>query len=100
MPRPSRRPASRSTRMPGTSGLALFDGPLERGIASAWLVIFLTGHASVATAVEAGRRLRLLRQPFSPTTRCRSRATSALAVSRQRAWRTKAAAQLRAPADD
>jgi len=40
-------------RMPGTSGLALFDRLLERGIASAWPVIFLTGHASVATAVEA-----------------------------------------------
>nr|MBP7532558.1 response regulator [Ottowia sp.] len=30
-------------RMPGASGLALFDRLLERGVAQAWPVIFLTG---------------------------------------------------------
>ena len=43
-------------RMPGASGLALFDRLVERGVAHAWPVIFLTGHASVATAVEALKR--------------------------------------------
>ena len=54
-------------RMPGTSGLALFDRLLERGIATAWPVIFLTGHASVATAVEAVKRgaFDFCEKPFS-----------------------------------
>ena len=54
-------------RMPGASGLALFDRLLERGVAQAWPVIFLTGHASVATAVESVKRgaFDFCEKPFS-----------------------------------
>ena len=54
-------------RMPGASGLALFDRLVERGVAHAWPVIFLTGHASVATAVEALKRgaFDFCEKPFS-----------------------------------
>ena len=40
-------------RMPGASGLALFDRLVERGVAHAWPVIFLTGHGDVPLAVAA-----------------------------------------------
>ena len=72
-------------RMPGMSGLALFDRLLERGIASAWPVIFLTGHASVATAVEAVKRgaFDFCEKPFSDNALV-DRIERALAVSRQR----------------
>ena len=43
-------------RMPGLSGLALFDWLIERGLHLAMPVIFLTGHADVPTAVDAVRR--------------------------------------------
>ena len=43
-------------RMPGLSGLALFDWLTERGLHLAMPVIFLTGHADVPTAVDAVRR--------------------------------------------
>src|SRR5450759_1627938 len=42
-------------RMPGLSGLALFDWLIERGLHLAMPVIFLTGHADVPTAVDAVR---------------------------------------------
>ena len=42
-------------RMPGMSGLALFEQLLAKGIAQNWPVIFLTGHADVPTAVAAMR---------------------------------------------
>ena len=53
-------------RMPGASGLALFDRLVERGVAHAWPLIFLTGHASVATAVRrsSGAPLISARNPF------------------------------------
>ncbi len=54
-------------RMPGMSGLALFDRLVERGITSAWPVIFLTGHADVPTAVDTVKRgaFDFCEKPFS-----------------------------------
>ncbi len=71
-------------RMPGASGLALFDRLLERGIAQAWPVIFLTGHASVATAVDAVKRgaFDFCEKPFSDNALV-DRVERALAASRE-----------------
>ncbi|MES2973149.1 MAG: response regulator [Pseudomonadota bacterium] len=54
-------------RMPGMSGLALFDKLLERGLAQAMPVIFLTGHGDVPTAVDAVKRgaFDFCEKPFS-----------------------------------
>src|SRR3990167_8927361 len=43
-------------RMPGLSGLALFDWLVQRQQHQAMPVIFLTGHADVPTAVDAVKR--------------------------------------------
>lgn len=43
-------------RMPGMSGLALFDLMVERGLCQAVPVIFLTGHADLTMAVDAVKR--------------------------------------------
>jgi two-component system response regulator DctR len=43
-------------RMPGMSGLALFELLVQRGLTSLLPVIFLTGHADVPTAVDAVKR--------------------------------------------
>ncbi len=54
-------------RMPGLSGLALFDWLVERQLHQALPVIFLTGHADVATAVDAVKRgaFDFCEKPFS-----------------------------------
>ena len=54
-------------RMPGISGLALFDWLAERGLHAAMPVIFLTGHADVPTAVDAVKRgaFDFCEKPFS-----------------------------------
>jgi two-component system, LuxR family, response regulator DctR len=54
-------------RMPGMSGLALFEQLLSNGIAQAWPVIFLTGHADVPTAVDSVKRgaFDFCEKPFS-----------------------------------
>jgi two-component system response regulator DctR len=54
-------------RMPGTSGLVLFDRLAERGALDAMPVIFLTGHADVPTAVDAVKRgaFDFCEKPFS-----------------------------------
>ncbi|HVZ47099.1 MAG TPA: response regulator [Ramlibacter sp.] len=54
-------------RMPGTSGLALFDKLAERGLIEAMPVIFLTGHADVPTAVDMVKRgaFDFCEKPFS-----------------------------------
>ena len=54
-------------RMPGMSGLALFEHLLSNGIAQAWPVIFLTGHADVPTAVDSVKRgaFDFCEKPFS-----------------------------------
>jgi len=54
-------------RMPGTSGLALFERLVEAGLAEALPVIFLTGHGDVPTAVAAVKRgaFDFVEKPFS-----------------------------------
>jgi two-component system response regulator DctR len=54
-------------RMPGKSGLALFDQLVERGIHQVLPVIFLTGHGDVPTAVSAVQRgaFDFCEKPFS-----------------------------------
>lgn len=54
-------------RMPGLSGLALFDWLIERDLQLAMPVIFMTGHADVATAVDAVKRgaFDFCEKPFS-----------------------------------
>jgi len=54
-------------RMPGTSGLALFERLVERGLLELLPVIFLTGHGDVPTAVAAVKRgaFDFVEKPFS-----------------------------------
>ncbi len=54
-------------RMPGMSGLVLFDKLVERGLAEVMPVIFLTGHADVPTAVDMVKRgaFDFCEKPFS-----------------------------------
>jgi two-component system response regulator DctR len=54
-------------RMPGMSGLALFDQLVERGLVHCMPVIFLTGHADVPTAVDMVKRgaFDFCEKPFS-----------------------------------
>jgi len=54
-------------RMPGLSGLALFDQFPGRGLVQVLPAIFLTGHADVPTAVEAVKRgaFDFCEKPFS-----------------------------------
>ena len=72
-------------RMPGQSGLALFERLSERGVAHAWRVIFLTGHADVPTAVDTVKRgaFDFCEKPFSDNALV-DRVEQALAVSRER----------------
>ena len=72
-------------RMPGMSGLALFEQLLSRGIAAAWPVIFLTGHADVPTAVDSVKRgaFDFCEKPFSDNALV-DRIEQALALSRER----------------
>ena len=66
------RPAQAScllldVRMPGMSGLALFEQMVQRGLVAAMPVIFLTGHADVPTAVDMVKRgaFDFCEKPFS-----------------------------------
>jgi two-component system response regulator DctR len=54
-------------RMPGMSGLALFDKLAERGLIEVMPVIFLSGHADVPTAVNMVKRgaFDFCEKPFS-----------------------------------
>jgi two-component system response regulator DctR len=54
-------------RMPGMSGLALFERLVARGLLALLPVIFLTGHADVPTAVSAVKRgaFDFVEKPFS-----------------------------------
>ena len=72
-------------RMPGMSGLALFEQLLAKGLAGAWPVIFLTGHADVPTAVDSVKRgaFDFCEKPFSDNALV-DRVEQALALSRQR----------------
>jgi two-component system response regulator DctR len=54
-------------RMPGTSGIELFERLAEAGLLQAMPVIFLTGHGDVPTAVAAVKRgaFDFVEKPFS-----------------------------------
>jgi len=54
-------------RMPGTSGLVLFERLVQRGLLPTLPVIFLTGHGDVPTAVAAVKRgaFDFVEKPFS-----------------------------------
>ena len=54
-------------RMPGTSGLVLFERLAERGLLNLLPVIFLTGHGDVPTAVAAVKRgaFDFVEKPFA-----------------------------------
>jgi two-component system response regulator DctR len=54
-------------RMPGMSGLTLFDKLQQRGLVKTMPVIFLTGHADVPTAVDMVKRgaFDFCEKPFS-----------------------------------
>jgi two-component system response regulator DctR len=71
-------------RMPGQSGLALFESLLMNGLAKAWPVIFLTGHADVPTAVDSVKRgaFDFCEKPFSDNALV-DRIEQALALSNQ-----------------
>ncbi len=71
-------------RMPGMSGLALFDQLIERGLTGALPVIFLTGHGDVPTAVAAVKRgaFDFVEKPFADNALV-DRIERALAASRQ-----------------
>ena len=54
-------------RMPGMSGLALFEWLIERDLLAVCPVIFLTGHADIPTAVDSVKRgaFDFCEKPFS-----------------------------------
>jgi len=78
-------------RMPGMSGLALFDRLVERGLIGALPVIFLTGHGDVPTAVAAVKRgaFDFVEKPFSDNALV-DRIEQALAASREHLERRRA----------
>ena len=82
-------------RMPGTSGLVLFDRLVERGLISALPVIFLTGHGEVPTAVAAVKRgaFDFVEKPFSDNALV-DRVQQALEVSAQAIGRRRAHQQM------
>ncbi|MDB5999169.1 MAG: DNA-binding response regulator, partial [Rhizobacter sp.] len=71
-------------RMPGTSGLMLFERLIERRLLAAMPVIFLTGHGDVPTAVAAVKRgaFDFVEKPFSDNALV-DRIEKALALSAQ-----------------
>jgi two-component system response regulator DctR len=83
-------------RMPGTSGLALFEQLITRGLLESLPVIFLTGHADVPTAVDSVKRgaFDFCEKPFSDNALV-DRIEQALAKSAQtlQALRTKQSLQ-------
>ena len=72
-------------RMPGMSGLALFEQLQANGIAHAWPVIFLTGHADVPTAVDSVKHgaFDFCEKPFSDNALV-DRVEQALVLSQER----------------
>jgi two-component system, LuxR family, response regulator DctR len=71
-------------RMPGISGLVLFERLAERALLAVLPVIFLTGHGDVPTAVSAVKRgaFDFVEKPFSNNALV-DRIEEALAASRQ-----------------
>jgi len=72
-------------RMPGQSGLALFETLIGNGLAHTWPVIFLSGHADVPTAVDSVKRgaFDFCEKPFSDNALV-DRVEQALALSQDR----------------
>ena len=72
-------------RMPGQSGLALFETLIDNGLAHTWPVIFLTGHADVPTAVDSEKRgaFDFCEKPFSDNALV-DRVEQALVLSQER----------------
>ena len=70
-------------RMPGISGLVLFERLIERGLIETLPVIFLTGHGDVPSAVAAVKRgaFDFVEKPFSDNALV-DRIEQALAASR------------------
>jgi two-component system response regulator DctR len=89
-------------RMPGTSGLALFDRLVERDLLRALPVIFLTGHGDVPTAVSCVRRgaFDFVEKPFSDNTlvdrieQALARSASAILLQRQQQGLRRRVAEL------
>ena len=77
-------------RMPGTSGLVLFDRLVDRGLIEVLPVIFLTGHGDVPTAVASLKRgaFDFVEKPFSDNALVdrvvQALAASGLAILRRR----------------
>jgi two-component system, LuxR family, response regulator DctR len=88
-------------RMPGMSGLALFDQLLTKPWATALPVIFLTGHADVPTAVDAVKRgaFDFCEKPFSDNALV-DRIEQALAVSAKVVQANRAQGSLRQRHDE
>ena len=72
-------------RMPGQSGLALFETLIDNGLAHTWPVIFLTGHADVPPAVDSVKRgaFDFCEKPFSDNALV-DRVEQALVLSHER----------------
>jgi two-component system response regulator DctR len=72
-------------RMPGQSGLTLFETLIGNGLAQTWPVIFLSGHADVPTAVDSVKRgaFDFCEKPFSDNALV-DRVEQALALSHER----------------
>jgi two-component system response regulator DctR len=81
-------------RMPLSSGLALFERLVERGLLPLMPVIFLTGHGDVPTAVAAVKRgaFDFVEKPFSNNTLV-DRVEQALALSAHALSQRRAAQQ-------
>jgi two-component system response regulator DctR len=88
-------------RMPGMNGMALFDRLVERRLVERLPVIFLTGHADVATAVSAVKRgaFDFVEKPFSDNALV-DRAVQALAHSEAELDRQRSHAALHARLTD
>ena len=72
-------------RMPGTSGLALFEHLVSQALLDVLPVIFLTGHADVPTAVDTVKRgaFDFCEKPFSDNALV-DRVEQALSLSQER----------------
>ena len=89
-------------RMPGASGLVLFERLVERGLVAALPVIFLTGHGDVPTAVSAVKRgaFDFVEKPFSNNAlvdrvaEALESSAAQLALRRERLERDEAMAEL------
>ena len=88
-------------RMPGMSGLALFDKLVASGLHAGLPVIFLTGHADVPTAVDAVKRgaFDFCEKPFSDNALV-DRIEQALALSARALTARRSSTELRARLND